>query len=95
MEISIELLRRASTLLLDHLEEIGGDVVEVDEDYFWSVAPEQLYSLYEKPTEHTVGSLSDSLENVTEIADGTRATISYGLVWLADILGAVGRNVVR
>lgn len=40
-------------MLLDHLEEVGADVVEADEDYFSSLALEQLCSLYEKPTERT------------------------------------------
>jgi hypothetical protein len=38
VRVPVALLRRASELLLDHLESVEGDAVLVDKDYYWAIA---------------------------------------------------------
>ena len=95
VRLKVRTLREACMLLLDHLEELEGPEVRLDRDFFWSIPSPQLYNVYETPADPTVGQLSESLNNLQNmLTDPTRVT-SYGLVWLADILGAAGDAVVR
>lgn len=95
MNVQVEALRAALELLLDHVEELEGEVVHLKHDYFWAIDSEQRFDVYSEPTEHTIGSLETSLTEVLRMLDGRSEPVSYGLVWLADVLDAIGREVVR
>jgi len=95
VRIPVELLRRESQLLLDHLESADGEVVSIDKDYYWAIAPEQLYDVYNEPSELTVGQLSECLANLEGIVGDPSRSTSYGLVWLADLIRTAGQAVVR
>jgi hypothetical protein len=47
-----------------------------------------------EPNPLTIGQLSESFENIESIASDPEAAISFGLVWLADVLRAVGHQEV-
>jgi len=91
-EISIAELRRASDVLLDHLEEIAGGTIVLDEDYFWSAFPDKLYDVEHPPTLDTLGSLVDSLELVRSGIADPDSRLAYHLVWLADLLRFAGHK---
>ena len=90
-------LREAFDVLIRHVEERHGSTIEVDADHFWSIPPDELYDVYDQPTELTIGQLTESLENVRSVAavaaDPVNA-ISYAFVWLGDILRAAGHKLV-
>lgn len=93
--ISLQDLRRVFDVLIQHIESTQGLTIELEVDYFWSIPPSDLYQLYKEPDELTVGQLTESLDNLKVIIeDPTRAT-SYGLVWLSDVIRAVGHAIVR
>lgn len=95
IRVPVALLRRASELLLDHLQDVEGDELLLEKDYFWAIAPEQLYDPYAEPSAFTMGQLSECLENLEGIVgDPARAT-PYALVWLADVLRSAGQTVTR
>jgi hypothetical protein len=79
--------------LLCHLEaSVAGDAVALDGDYFWSIPADELYDLAEKPGELTIGQLSESWQHLRDLpADRDRA-VGYHLVWLADVLRAIGQT---
>lgn len=93
VRVELAQVRRAAQLLLDHLEQVAGGVVEVDKDYFWSIAPEELYDVYQEPGELTVGQVSESLGWLGAIAEERSPAIGHGLVWLADVARALGHSV--
>jgi hypothetical protein len=95
VRVPVALLRRASELLLDHLESVEGDAVLVDKDYYWAIAPEQLYDAYTEPSAFTVGQLSECLENLEQIVEDPSRSTSFALVWLADLLRSAGQTVTR
>lgn len=95
VEIPVEILRRAADLLLSHLEAVEGPVVAVDKDMFWAIPAEQRNNVYAEPTDFTVGQLTESLQNIDRIVEGSTDATSYALVWLADILRAAGEAVVE
>ncbi|WP_203338313.1 hypothetical protein [Nocardioides limicola] len=95
VDIPVETLRRAADLLLSHLEDVEGPVVAVDKDFFWSIPAEQRANIYAEPNEFTVSQLTESLQNIDRIVQGSSAATSYALVWLADVLRAAGEAVVQ
>lgn len=96
LRVPLSVLRDATQLLLDHLQDVaGGDEVQLEHDYFWSISPRQMHDFDTVPTEMTVGQLSDCLSNLQSIVDDPDDALSYGLVWLGDILREIGHQYVR
>ncbi len=94
MRVPVSLLRRACSLVFDHLESSGCAEIEIDEDYYWNIPDDRLYKVYEEPTGFTAGQLSWDVENVERVVAGDRPVIAYNLVWLASILRFVGAKIV-
>lgn len=94
MRVTTDELRRAAHALLNHLEESGHSVVEIDDDYYWSVAPEQRYDAYKQPDDLSIGQLSDDWAQVSAVANGEKEAVGYALVWLSSVLRAVGEKTV-
>lgn len=82
-------------MLLDHLQEVEGEIVVLADRMFWAVPLEVRYDVYEQPTELTIGQLSESLARLASIVESDEDILSYGLVWLADIVRAIGEQSVR
>lgn len=93
-EIQVNNLRQAVSVLLDHLEESTGGTLTLDAEYFWSIAKDELYDPYETPHTLTTGQLSESWENLQNIGNSPEMAINYALVWLSDVVKAVGYQVV-
>ncbi|WP_326836014.1 hypothetical protein VSH64_14015 [Amycolatopsis rhabdoformis] len=91
--IRLDQLAAAAERLFEHITEVHGDTVEVDADYFWSIPPDALYNVYEKPKELTIGQLSESDQHIRQLLEGQRPPLAYHLVWLSDLLRAVGYTV--
>lgn len=94
MRIKLDDLRRVSGILFDHLERAGITEVEVDKDYYWSIPEEKLYSVYEEPSNLTVGQLSHDLDELAKINAGSKEPIAFALTWLASVLRFVGAKVI-
>jgi hypothetical protein len=92
MKVSTDELRRATLLLLRHLDDTGQSEVEIDDDFYWNVPEEQRYDAYEKPEELTVGQLSDDWAEIQAILDGKRKPVGRAVVWLAAIMRRVGEK---
>lgn len=96
LEVSLTELRRAVDLLLNHLEAVAdGDTVRLDEDYFWSIPQDALYDVNRTPAELTVGQLSWSWQHLTDLLADPDQAIGNHLVWLAEVLRAIGQKVRR
>lgn len=94
-EVRIAELREAATRLLSHMEDQLGQTVQLEHEYFWDVPRETAYSISTGHGELTIGQLSESLENLRAMVMGPEDDLlSYGLVWLADLLKAIGRQVI-
>jgi hypothetical protein len=94
LRIEVADLKRAAQLLLDHVLTLDGTVLELDQDMFWSIPAPFVYEVHERPSELTIGQLSESWSNVSAMMHGDSPTLSYGLVWLSDVLRAAGMKLV-
>jgi hypothetical protein len=95
IRVSAESIRIAVGVILGDLVNSYGDEILIAKDYFWSIPPDALYDVYERPAELTVGQLSESVEHVLEIAEGALPPVPYSLVWVSDVLRAVGHGNVE
>lgn len=93
MKLKVSELRQATNLLFDHLERAGHTEIELDSDHYWSIPNEKLYSVYEDPSDFTVGQLSEDLENVRAIVAGSRPPIAYAFVWVSTLLRFIGSKI--
>lgn len=93
MKIKLAEVRRAFELLMAHTEEmIPSQEFELDKEYYWNVPQDKRYDQHDKPTDLTMGQLTDDWNEVRQISSGERDAIGYGLVWLSTILRRIGET---
>jgi hypothetical protein len=90
MKVEISVLRQALEQLLAHTEEISGKTIEIDEDYYWFIAKEELHNPTKVPVAMSLGSLEDDWAKLLETARGTKEPFGYMLVWASAVLRALG-----
>ncbi|MFI9535689.1 hypothetical protein ACIG56_20865 [Nocardia fusca] len=96
MHVSLPELRRSFDVIFDHLEAVTkSDSVVLDKDYFWSISPDERYDVYNTPADLTIGQLSESWQHLRDLLADPDQALSYHLVWLADVLRAIGDDIVR
>jgi hypothetical protein len=72
-----------------------GEVIHLERDYFWAISPDDLYNPLEDPRELTLGQLWHSWEFIENLPNEPDDAISHHLVWLADIIRALGHPQTR
>ncbi|MEU3567535.1 hypothetical protein AB0E96_03750 [Kitasatospora sp. NPDC036755] len=94
LHVPLDELRRSFDALIRHVESTttGGGVV-LDKDYFWSIPSDEMYDVMKNPETLTIGQLTESWQHLRDLpADEDRA-LGYHLVWLADVLRAIGQDL--
>ncbi|MET8622454.1 hypothetical protein ABZW30_01615 [Kitasatospora sp. NPDC004669] len=93
LRVSVDELRRAFDVVLRHVEAAAGDEgITLERDYFRAVAPDEAYDMVKAASEPTVGQVSESWGHLQDVlADEDRA-LGHHLVWLADVLRAIGHE---
>ncbi|MFF5721514.1 hypothetical protein [Streptomyces buecherae] len=95
LRIPLDQLRTAFELALRHIEASAGRAVALEGDYFWSVPGDELYDVLNEPKTITIGQLSESWQHLEGLlADPDRA-VGHHLVWLADVLRAIGQDTAQ
>lgn len=91
MRIETAELRAALETVLTHVESQYGESLDVPYDFFWVSGGDAYNS--PTPPAPTVGQISETWENLarSRIGDGD-STINYELVWLGDVLRAIGHS---
>lgn len=87
-------LRNAFELVLAHVEAMAtAQSITLDQDVFWSIPAEELYDVYNTPSDLTIGQLSESWQHLRDLLADENRVLGYHLVWLADVLRAIGQTV--
>ncbi|MFF2546203.1 hypothetical protein ACFVUY_27025 [Kitasatospora sp. NPDC058063] len=95
VRISLERLREALDVLVRHVAAgVPAGEIAIQQDAFWSVPVASMADVYSGPPELTIGMVSESWSHVEEMIDDEDKVVGYGLVWLADVLRAIGSKVV-
>ncbi|MCD2444232.1 hypothetical protein LQ757_18270 [Agromyces sp. SYSU K20354] len=82
-------LRDVFERLITHLEQTRGESVTLHEDYFYSMPYPEIYDVLNGPPSPTIGSLTETWDNLQGDKD-IDSTIMFELVWLGDLLKALG-----
>ncbi|MFI7368344.1 hypothetical protein ACIBO4_40015 [Streptomyces sp. NPDC050149] len=93
VQIPIDQLRRALDVALRHIEASAGPTLTLREDLFWSVSADELYSVGAEPQVLTIGKLSESWQHVEDLLAHQDRAVGYHLVWLADVMRAIGQDI--
>lgn len=95
LQINLNEIEKAMSVLLHDLREAQGEVIEIEPiDYYWAIPREELYNPYEEPTDLTLGQLTDDLEEMKKLAEGTSEPVSLDLVKMSAILAMLGHKTV-
>ncbi|GGL92895.1 hypothetical protein GCM10009706_34220 [Curtobacterium citreum] len=89
LQIPVTDLRLVFDRILQHVEHANGESVVLREDYFYSLPAPGLYDVSSNPPEATIGQLTESWDNLTSAPAADR-TLNWELVWLGDVLRAIG-----
>jgi len=95
IKVDIELLEQVFPILMRHLREFGDAEVLLDRDYYWSIPADQIYDVEKPPANLDIGQISECLDWLSALADDPERALTYHLVWLGDVLRAVGQAKVR
>ncbi|BAP33324.1 transcription-repair coupling factor [Chryseobacterium sp. StRB126] len=92
-DINISDIRKLINILSDKLEKLEDkNVVVLEDDLYWNILDEELYSPYHEPAQLTMGSVSEDWEFLQKVVNGEREMIDYDLYKLASILKFLGKN---
>ena len=94
MRVEISQLHSIVEILFDHLEEEGITIVEVPEDFYWNIPKESKYDPYTKPSQFSMGQLTDDWQELKKLLDSRHDPLGYDFVWLASLLRAIGENIL-
>ena len=95
-EIDLRALKQAVNSVLDHLiEDLGLENVPLEKDYYWDVPAPEIYDPSAKPSELTVGQLSDDVKFAGLVKRGQGGDISYNLVHIAPLLRYIAETVKK
>ncbi|MFF2075039.1 hypothetical protein ACFVXG_09785 [Kitasatospora sp. NPDC058162] len=91
VRVPLDQVRDSFEVLMRHVEaRVAGGDVALANDLFWAVPPRAMYDVTSEPGELTIGQVSESWDHLRDLlADQDRA-VGHHLVWLADVLRAIG-----
>ncbi|MFG3545664.1 hypothetical protein [Streptomyces clavifer] len=95
LRIPLDQLRTAFELALQHIEASAGSAVALEHDYFWSVPGDELYEVLNEPRTITIGQLSESWQHLEDLLADPNRAVGHHLVWLADVLRAIGQDTAQ
>jgi len=92
--VSLAELRSSFDILLRHVEAaVAGDAIALDRDFFWSIPGGEQYDIYTQPGNLTIGQLSEPWQHLRDLLADQDLALGYHLVWLADVLRAIGQGL--
>jgi hypothetical protein len=91
MQVKVDEIEKIITLVLSRLRQRVGNEVEINVDYYWDISTEQLYNPYEKPSDISLGQLSDDIAEINRLLNDD-SEISYDLKRIGNILVALSKE---
>ncbi|MEX2985597.1 hypothetical protein [Streptomyces sp. C36] len=92
LQIPLDQLRHAFDVVLRQVEASAGLTVTLNEEYFWSIPGDELYDVLNEPKTLTIGQLSESWQRIEDLLAHQDRALGYHLVWLADVIRAIGQD---
>lgn len=90
MRISLKQLDHLWTILLHHLEEMGVESIEIEQDYYWETVGLERFEIYKESPRLGMGQLTDDWNSLLRILNAEREPLTEDYIQLAAILRAIG-----
>lgn len=94
VRVSVDQLKQVFGLLLAHVADKSKSELTLSKDYFWSIPAPERYDVYTEPSQFTIGQVSECWTHLEGMLEDESKVLGYGLVWLADVLRAMGDEAV-
>jgi hypothetical protein len=92
--IDIAEIRRISDLIFEHiLNNLEVKSVELTEDMYWTITPNDIYDIGNDPKDFGIGQLYDDLDFLRRILDDESQAVPAMMMHLAPILGYLATRV--
>jgi len=92
MKVQLTALRETADVLFRYLESQGKVEFDIEDDYYWTIATNQLYEPRDNPTDLGLEQLADNWEWLDRVRRRTTDPIPYHPVWFAAILRWIGQK---
>jgi hypothetical protein len=79
---------------MSHIDGAPSSELAVSRDHFWSIPSPARYDVYTEPGQLTIGQVSESWADLLGMLEDDSKALGYGLVWLADVLRAIGDEAI-
>ncbi len=90
LKLNIGTLRQAIELSLDELERVHGAELHFDKDYFWAISSLDRMNVYEPPSDHTIGQISDIIGEIEKLVEDPERVTVLDAAKIAELLRTIG-----
>jgi hypothetical protein len=88
MKIHIDEIQKITLLLLSKVVESKGNEIEIEGDYYWDIASDEIYNPYLEPENISLGQLSDDIKELNRLLQKNDA-VPYDIKRLSNILKVI------
>lgn len=89
-DIELRVLKNAFNDMIESLALVEEGRVRLNADYYWALDPADVLDPPRSPQDPGLGRLSDCMNEIRAVVDAPERATTYHLVWLGDILRAIG-----
>lgn len=93
MKINISILRQSIDMVLQRIQDLNGDVVEIDEDYYWGLDSDEMFNFDKIPSIRLCGSLIDDYSEIAKLSKSTDRANIVDLERIAGIITALSYGI--
>lgn len=94
-QIDIASFRNAFLNISDYLDEEGITTIDLDHDYYWAIDFDELFNVYETPSDLTIGQLYDDWEQIERLSKDVKDITPFDLIWFASVCRYVGERLMQ
>ncbi|WP_111956306.1 hypothetical protein [Chryseobacterium lathyri] len=94
IEIEKEDLKKILFILIDKLESSNSNKFSLEKDLYWNIPDENLYNVYQKPEDFTIGSIKEDWEFLQKVLRKEREAIGYDFNKISNILKLIGQSSI-
>lgn len=95
MQINTEDLRKIFSILIDHVDDLHGQTVVLNAEYYWHISEDERFNMELTPSSLDIGKLTEDWERLNDIRLAKHEPIGYAFVWLSEILRTIGEQHVH
>lgn len=93
MKININVLRQSIDVVLHRLENLNGETIEINKDYYWQLDSDVIFDLSQQPSAKQCGSLSDDWNELVKLSENPARCNIADIERIAGIMTALSHEI--